>query len=148
MSHSFTAALPLPPPPSQLEWALLPADDGAAAPAARYAIQRWPQADMPAPGQPYYQTSLLSLRQEYDAAQGTWSATDGGAPRSHFYRVLALAADGGLLGATRPSQPSIIQGEIFWVWVCACGATSGLPCCSAASSSAAAMRRRRRRQVS
>lgn len=110
-------------PVTQLAWAVLPAEraGGTAAAPVKYAVQRWPTATMPAPGQPGYLDSLLQLQYERHIADGTWTAVDAGrapAPAGGeiggarpFYRVLALASTGQVLAATRPSQAFRAEGQ-------------------------------------
>ena len=93
-------------------WAALP---GAEAPPAAYAIQRWPTASMPSPGQDGYLASLVHLEAQLDASEGTYTATDSSPAaadgRRPFYRLLALAPSGLPLAATRPSQAAASKGE-------------------------------------
>lgn len=106
---------PLPIP--QLTWAALPFEGAAAATApVRYAVQRWPSPDMPAPGQRGYLDSLLTISYAADG-EDHYTATDPAAGASAnggarpFYRVLALASTGEVLAATRPAKPIVVEGE-------------------------------------
>lgn len=100
---------------SQLTWAALPFE-GATTALVRYAVQRWPTPDIPAPGQHGYLDSLLTIsytpdgEDRYtaaDPAAGT-AANNGARP---FYRILALASTSEVLAATRPAQPIVAEGE-------------------------------------
>lgn len=98
----------LPAPNLQFVWAPLPG-----AGTARYAVQRWPSRDMPAPGQPGYLDSLLHLQAELDPVDGTYSAAAGAASADGrpFFRVLALDSGGGAMAATRPARAVVTKGE-------------------------------------
>ena len=101
----------------QVVWSALPGDR------RTYAVQRWPDAATPTPGQPGWESSLLPQAPQPNPADGTlslmdahggWSAARAaalGAGSSSsssglaFYRVLALGGDGGVLAATEAAQP-------------------------------------------
>lgn len=115
---------PNPPCPTllQLVWSAVPAAAAGGA-SVRYAVQRWPTADMPAPGERGYLDSLFSAPYDFDAADGSYTAADatvgaaatagGGGPRRRpFYRILALNSSGAPLAATRPAQAVVAQGEV------------------------------------
>lgn len=95
----------------QVVWSAVPRDRSTPA-AVAYAIQRWPLAVMPEPGEGGYVRSLLAAEPRLDAVHDTYSIVDGGGGDASrpFYRVLALDAGGQVVAATSPSRPAISQG--------------------------------------